>query len=324
MVTSRCRQSERDIRLSRKRLASAPIATSRDLQAARDWSSIRDRHAVSQPLTARPDAILRLQRVAGNRGVQRLLESHARRPEGPRSLARSGKVEGVPGEEEMVAFTGRDRPPKAEGSKPRLEKGTVSGPEAFPGDGSLTAQTGVEYKTLSGPTRGTCGGFNWPIQWVLDKKSKKGGWIVQHVRTTFDVKDCAGNQIDVKSYTSGGIDPGWWPLWEAWQVNPGKKITTYAEGGDPYDDTYVLGNDPGKTRGTMKIVGRAEFYEGLTLPSAFKVLNQPPAGILPVTTTDPGLTGGTGMIHHDLTARWNCCPGKDKKVKDDRTKIKVS
>src|SRR6185503_5264062 len=53
-------------------------------------------------------------------------------------------------------------------------------------------------KTVEGPTPGNCGNYRWVIQWQLNKETTKGGWIVQHVEVTYDVKDCDDKPIDVK------------------------------------------------------------------------------------------------------------------------------
>jgi hypothetical protein len=56
--------------------------------------------------------------------------------------------------------------------------------------------------------------------------------------------------------------------------------------------------------GTTEVVGRADFYPNLTLPASLTVHNAAPAWALPVTNTDPGLSGGTGALDHNLTATW--------------------
>jgi len=70
-------------------------------------------------------------------------------------------------------------------------------------------------------------------------------------------------------------------------------------------DTYAQGPVGANTKGTTEVVGRADFYPGLTLPAGFTVRNAAPAWALPVTNTDPGLTGGTGALDHNLTATWD-------------------
>jgi RHS repeat-associated protein len=186
-----------------------------------------------------------------------------------------------------------------------LAAGCSSRPAPAPADDTPPKLT---LKTIKGPTAGNCGAFAWVIQWILDKPTKKGGWVVQKVDVSFDVKDCDDNKLDVKKASGGKIDPAWWPLWEAWEIHKGQKVTTYAETGDTEDDTYASGGFGECTKGTHKITGSADFYDGLTLPKDFKATGKPPTGILPTTQKDPGLKGGSGAINHNLTATWNCCP----------------
>jgi hypothetical protein len=185
---------------------------------------------------------------------------------------------------------------------PRLTKVTSS--PLFPGD--------------------PCGNFAWGIQWKLDVPTAKGGWVVQHVETAFDIKDCAGNPVDVKALTNGDHDPADWPLWEAWQIDRCETGT----GNKKSDDSYTMclfeeppnvicgGHDSKvKTKGTIKVKGTAEFFDGLSLPKDFAATGKPPTGKLPVTRKDPALSGGTGSLDHSLVATWDCCEGKDNDTK---------
>ena len=283
-------------------------------------------HQATWDQPALAELLLRLQESAGNTAVQRFLEA----------AATSGKLgRGIPRpDEEMPPITGRDSPRSqylstakrleeadamsAEEPAPRLRMVTVPG--AARAAGKLAAVSGrLGLKSAAPPTEKTCGDFSWTVQWVLDKPSKKGGWIVQHVKTAFDLKDGAGKAVDMKPKKEGDLDPAWWPIWEAWQVNADQKVTTYAETGDLADDTYGLGEYP-DTKGKIKITGTATFYEGLTLPSDFKVTDAAPAWILPVTKKKPKLKGGTGTIDHSLTATWDCTASS----KDRKTKVKTS
>jgi hypothetical protein len=171
------------------------------------------------------------------------------------------------------------------------------------------ALTGLGKTTVAGPTALKSGSFSWVIQWVLDKPSPKGGCIVQGVHTTIDVKDDKGAKVDVKAKT--GVNPANWPLWELWEVNKGQKVTTYAETGDTADDTYAMPAMGAKTKGTISILGSAEFYEGLAKPATFKPTPGSPAGILPIVRSQPTLAGGTGAISHNLTATWDSTAGDE-------------
>ncbi len=77
----------------------------------------------------------------------------------------------------------------------------------------------LSYRTESAATGGDCGSFKWVVQWVLDKPSPKGGWVVQRVDVARSVKDCANKASGPGD--SGGLNTAWYPLWEAWPVKPG-------------------------------------------------------------------------------------------------------
>lgn len=175
----------------------------------------------------------------------------------------------------------------------RLRQVPVRGPVA-------TGKVG--YDNVAGPTGTTQGSFKWVVQWVLDAPSVKGGWVVQKVSTEFDVKDSTGKKVDV---STAGVDPAWWPMSEAWQVNAGQSVTTYAQGGDLEDDTYAMPTFGAGTKGTLRVKGLAQFHEGAALPGAFKVTNSAPAWILPYAKGSPAVDGGTGVINHSITAQWD-------------------
>ncbi|MDB6034709.1 MAG: hypothetical protein JWM16_5047 [Verrucomicrobiales bacterium] len=58
----------------------------------------------------------------------------------------------------------------------------------------------------------------------------------------------------------------------------------------------------------------------LGLPPSFTVDPSRPSGDLPSTTTDPELSGGSGNVRRNLTAKWDCICIKD--AKDKKTKLK--
>jgi hypothetical protein len=200
---------------------------------------------------------------------------------------------------------------------PWIEVGGNGGPGTKP-DAGVPADAGVvaatppklSKKTVSGgPTASDCGGYKWVVQYELDKKTTKGGWVVQKVELPYDVKDCSDKAVDPTKV--GGPQPSAHPYWEAWQINKDQKVTTYAEGGDVEDDTFATAGPGNNTKGNTTQKGTAEFYDGLTLPSSFKATNKAPSWILPATTAAPTLSGGTGAISHELKATWDCC-SKDK------------
>jgi hypothetical protein len=122
---------------------------------------------------------------------------------------------------------------------------------------------------------------------------------------------CAGNDVP---YNGTGLNPVWYPVWEARNVN-GVKITPI-EGGvhDRFGQTPVGDN----TRGRTIVRGTAEYYDNATIPNSFSATGQPPTGNLPSTRSDPGIAGGTGAIDHSATATWDCCGA------DDATRVTTS
>ena len=165
--------------------------------------------------------------------------------------------------------------------------------------------TTLPKTTVKGPTGLPRGGFHWVVQWKLSNPSKAGGWIIQGVNVNSDVKGPKGK-------LPTGFDPHV-PYWEAWKVNPGQSITTYAEGGDLEDDTFANPSFAEDSEGTLTEAGNAVFYEGKDLPSSFAVVPKHPAGILPVAKAAPSLSGGTSVLVHNLTATWT--------TKNDKTTI---
>jgi hypothetical protein len=158
---------------------------------------------------------------------------------------------------------------------------------------------------LRGPTPSPQGAYNWVIQWQLSDVSPAGGWIVQRVNMDGDIADGDDNPIATR------WDP-FVPYWEAWKVNAGQSITVFADGteaSDAEDDTFANRGYGPNTKGQTEQTGSAEFYEGLTLPGAFQVIPGHPAGILLTTTSDPGLSGGSGAIPHNLAAKWDGVDG---------------
>ncbi|MEJ1974198.1 MAG: RHS repeat-associated core domain-containing protein [Lacunisphaera sp.] len=178
------------------------------------------------------------------------------------------------------------------------------GTAGAPGSSSTTSAgaQSLSYKTIVAAQQGANGSLNgWVVQWLLANPSAKGGWIVQHITVGFNVTDSSGKPV------THPADSGKWNYWEAWQVGPGGKVTTYAATGDVYDDMYrISGAGPG-TRGTVTFTGEARFYEGLNLPSSF-VPNNPNtyAGILPATTVDPKLptNNATPPVDHSIIIKW--------------------
>jgi hypothetical protein len=160
------------------------------------------------------------------------------------------------------------------------------------------------------------GGFNWGVRWSIDNATPSTtGWIVQHVVVRHNVEawhppllQGATMPIVPGQGGYGGLSASWYPLWEAWQVRGGAVFV--GGSASPHNaDTYGQNPVGPNTKGTTEVAGRADFYPNLTLPGAFTVRNAAPAWALPVTNTNPNLTGGTGALDHNLTATWEGVSG---------------
>lgn len=138
---------------------------------------------------------------------------------------------------------------------------------AAQGAGQAGGQQGLQNQQLKFKTVSGGQGATWEIQWSLTHDTKIGGWIVQHF-----VADFAG--------------AGHYEYWEAWPVPANSHVPSIHgidASGASYSDAFAGGAG-------SHAHASARFYEGLTLPSSFKV--QPagfPAGILRATTTNPNL-----------------------------------
>lgn len=154
-----------------------------------------------------------------------------------------------------------------------------------------------------------CGAFEWVAQWKLSAPATNGGWIVQKVAYSPDITTCDGKRF-TPGGDAGGLDASHYPVWEAWQVQRGQRVTIDAAGGDVEDDTFQSDAMNG-TRGSFTMTGTAEYYDGLSLPADFVPTHREPTHDLPATRKQPALKGGTGSIHHGVTATWDCC--KDAK-----------
>ncbi len=160
----------------------------------------------------------------------------------------------------------------------------------------------MKINNIEGPTKEDCGGFKWVVQLELEKNSPKGGWFVQELTIKRSIDKKCPSDCDAEDIT----------YYEAWKVNAGKKVTTYAQGGDKEDDTYQLPNCPG-TEGSSSYKGKVRFFENLTLPADFKANNPKTyAGILPSTTKKPKFWKAKCALDHNLDSKWNCCEDPKK------------
>ena len=153
----------------------------------------------------------------------------------------------------------------------------------------------LKLSPVAGPTTTDCGGFDWTINWELDKPAEKAGVIVQEISREFELSDCMGQRnIYPERY------------WEKWDVEKGSDRPNQV-GGASYDDIFQFVPKPGLVnKGKVTMTGEAQFYPGQN-PTGFTVIEGSQAKALPMSTTNPGLTGGTGLVGRSIIAEWNCC-----------------
>lgn len=143
--------------------------------------------------------------------------------------------------------------------------------QAPPSSASGISNTLTE-NTVAKPSQTPDGDFYHSIKWKLDLPSEKGGYIVQ----------------EVMLFASYKISDKHW--WEAFPVGAGADyVTAPTRKGSPFDDVFRFLRPTDQDHGYVIWRASARFYEGLTLPSSFKVGGSVHAGDLRSTTQDPHL-----------------------------------
>lgn len=178
-----------------------------------------------------------------------------------------------------------------------------SNPSTLVDPSGLAEQT-LTARTIQGPAMGYCGAFQWRIRWELALAAEKGSWIVQHITFRVHVENCWGQDIT----RAFGVNPVT-EYWEGWPVSKGYRTDGYARQGG-YSDQYSGRGFGLCTKGETAIIGDASYYADLArLPATFRTNNRATlAGILPATTVNPNLDGGTQPLAHEIRVTWNCCP----------------
>jgi RHS repeat-associated protein len=181
--------------------------------------------------------------------------------------------------------------------------------------GILGLQVTVPPSPLPPPYKGGPGTGTMTVEWTIT--GKVNGWILQHVLTTFDIRDCeSGAQIRRVFSTKGPTE-----FTEAWQVVDGVIYAGYQRpkfivGGE---DTFqfagfrfgVIGYGWGYTRGWIKSEGWAKFVPNYsmtyppTLPWSFSLQT----GDLPMMAGTPPGWSDSGAVYHALYMVWNACGG---------------
>ncbi|HEY2652201.1 MAG TPA: DUF4157 domain-containing protein, partial [Solirubrobacteraceae bacterium] len=183
-------------------------------------------------------------------------------------------------------------PPTAPAKPPAPAKTPAPGPPAS-----------MSVDPLGPPTLGTCGKFDWKVNFNLPTKSPAGGYFVQDIGMHIDGDQCSDETA--VAGCDGNVN-----FWEAWHVAAGgTQDEKVAAGTETFTDDYGWETCGKGTKGAFTVIGWVKFFEGLTLPASFKVNNPTTlARELPSTDEDPDLKGGTPAQHHSIKGRWNCCP----------------
>jgi hypothetical protein len=177
---------------------------------------------------------------------------------------------------------------------PKLPTGPVSepGPER-----PMTPSQDPNIDTVTPIIIHDCGNALWPVKYTLPNPAATSGWIIQHV-----VLD----RRELKADGKDRVDPMHDEYWEAFfpRIEQGGRQS----GSAASDDQFISYSTERGTSGKTTWVGKLKFYEG-TLPNNFERYNRPPAGSLPMTRSRPKWWDDTGT-DHNLTAKWDCTPGK--------------
>lgn len=203
------------------------------------------------------------------------------RDEDPLSVIVAGGSEassaGAAEDEGATEAAGSARPPRL----PRLSKSTVS----F--------------------EKNDCGDFSWGIRWKLHGKAPAGGCIVQKVVIAIVYQPCPVGGAQAQPPQTPGTT-----YWEGWDVDKGKKFTARHERGAAEDDFFRRRPTPAMlaSKGSISYACEARYHDGVTAAGlGFTVDRTSPAGLLPMSYTDPGLSGGSNAVPHELVASWDCC-----------------
>lgn len=196
-----------------------------------------------------------------------------------------------------------------------LKHGATAGPAATRRSVVLELAAGVSRPVVPqltgtvsvGPTAGVCGAMNFVIQWSLSRNSSaaNGGFIIQDITFTWDVRDCTGTSVP-------NPDPRTSPLnyFEAWRVLPGTTTITPVT----TDTFFWPGASPwagGCTDGEVDITATAQYHDDVAaLPAHMVTPNAATfAGGLQSSLTDPALGGNVSRpVPHRLRFHWTCCP----------------
>jgi hypothetical protein len=211
----------------------------------------------------------------------------------------------------------------------RYDPGSAAGTHLLAHELTHTIQqTGAIRRLSITPTKtftqGQCGERS--VYWNFESgvaAPKSGGYIVQHVRSLENIKDCPAEKIG-----SISIAPKE-QFWEAWWVAPGDKIQEIHKNGQvDFTDRSARSAKSGENKsglqvslGTVKFFGRDTtgdlgkedvLSSDATIASNWKPGTKggvPQAGWLPSTRSEPSWWGSPldGPASRWANSWWNCC-----------------
>jgi RHS repeat-associated protein len=155
-----------------------------------------------------------------------------------------------------------------------------------------------------------CGFFTYSILWFLSTRhpaadAVAGGMVVQLVSVSIDARNCQGSKLTLGP-PSTLPDPQRWPIYEGWTIAPGGRSPGRSEG-QQHDDRWIMPSFGLHSRGSITITGKADYFDGETLPWYFQPDPASPSGGLPTSTffIPPGEP--TSSVIRVLKAEWDCC-----------------
>jgi hypothetical protein len=256
------------------------------------------RQAAPGPVAAREsrslaDAVLRLQRTAGNRAVGQLLgglDPYA--PEPGEADELDEPVGGVGSFLRSIADRFRTPRPVTLAPVGQPTGGTQPALHTPPSTPLPPTPTPITISTTSntGPTWNANGSFDWRVGFTT---SGRNGWIVQEIVNTMNVFKADGTQVDTSA-----VVPRYW---EAWAVD-GSGAVTPAIGAD--NDYWIRPARGASTRGNWSMTGNCHFTTTDPATQGFTSRGVSNAGILLSTTTQP--TGlGTVRLRRTASGSWD-------------------
>jgi hypothetical protein len=148
----------------------------------------------------------------------------------------------------------------------------------------------------------SCGGAESHVRFRMDFAAGKNGWLIQHLKFHYDVKNCDNSQKKDLRHE----------YWEAWHVVNGVVYMDFGDGVEQLggDDFFGIPDQGDDTKGVLKKEGYIEFYEDYDLEVPPWRHDVPGAGGLPARFGEPFPWADSGKLHHFLQANYDCCCGK--------------